>query len=441
MRYAPIDRQLFVKNRRKFTERMKPKSLAVFHSNDTYPISADSTLPFQQHRDLFYLSGIDQEESILVLFPDARSEKHREMLFLRQTDANLSVWEGQKLSRTRATELSGIQTVYGLEDFEKLLHNLMPEVDHLYLNRNEHYRASAPTQTREDRFIQWAEREYPLHHRARSNPILQHIRSIKEREEIQLIQQACDITEKGFRRALRFIQPGAWEYEIEAEYAHEFLCNRAEFAYSPIIGSGQNATVLHYFKNDQACRAGDLVLMDVGSAYAHYASDMTRCVPVSGRFTKRQKAVYNAVLRVKKAAVQMLVPGTDWKAYHREVGQLMTAELIGLRLLDQADVKNEDPDWPAYKKYFMHGTSHHLGLDTHDYGLLWEPMEAHMVFTVEPGIYIPEENLGIRLEDDYVIQVHGEPRNLMQNIPIEADEIEDLMNAKSEREKPLIASR
>lgn len=431
MRYPPIDRQLFIKNRRKFTERMKPKSLAVFNSNDIYPISADSTLPFAQHRDIFYLSGIDQAESILVLFPDAQLEKHREMLFLRQTDAALAIWEGDKLSRERAFALSGIQTVYGIEDFHKVLYDSMPKVDHLYLNRNEHYRASTLTQTREDRFIQWAEREYPLHHRARSNPILQHIRSIKEPEEVQLIQQACDITEKGFRRVLNFIKPGVWEYEIEAEYTHEFLCNRAEFAYSPILASGPNAAVLHYVKNDQTCRAGDVILMDVGAAYSHYASDMTRCVPVSGRFTKRQKAVYNAVLRVKNAAAQMLVPGADWTAYHREVGQLMTAELIDLQLLDKADVQNEDPDWPAYKKYFMHGTSHHLGLDTHDYGLLWEPMQAHMVFTVEPGIYIPEENLGIRLEDDYAIQAGGDPINLMQNIPIEAEEIEDLMHAKS----------
>ncbi len=431
MRYPPIDRQLFIKNRRKFTERMKPKSLAVFNSNDTYPISADSTLPFAQHRDIFYLSGIDQAESILVLFPDAQLEKHREMLFLRQTDAALAIWEGEKLSRTRAFALSGIQTVYGIEDFHKVLYGLMCQADHLYLNRNEHYRAHTPTQTREDRFIQWAEREYPLHHRARSNPILQHIRSIKEPVEIELIQQACNITEKGFRRVLNFIKPGVWEYEIEAEYTHEFLCNRAELAYSPILASGPNATVLHYSKNDRACRAGDVILMDVGAAYSHYTSDMTRCVPVGGRFTKRQKAVYNAVLRVKNAAAKMLVPGTDWTAYHRAVGQLMTAELIGLQLLDKADVKNEDPDRPAYKKYFMHGTSHHLGLDTHDYGLLWEPMEAHMVFTVEPGIYIPEENLGIRIEDDYVIQTSGEPRNLMQNIPIEADEIEDLIHTKS----------
>lgn len=431
MRYAAIDTLLFIKNRRKFTAQMKPKSLAVFNSNDIYPTGADSTLPFEQHRDIFYLSGIDQEESILLLFPEARQEQHREILFVRKTDAHIATWEGHKLTQKGAAQISGIQTVYWLERFEDILRDLMCQADCIYLNRNEHYRAKPGTQTREDRFIEWVEKAYPLHQRARSNPILQHLRSIKEPEEIKLIQQACDITEKGFRRALGFIKPGVWEYEIEAEYVHEFLRNRSQrMAYSPIMASGKRATVLHYIENDQRCEAGEVILMDVGAGYAHYGSDMTRCVPVSGRFTARQKAVYNAVLHVKEEAAKLLVPGADWADYHKEVGRIMTAALIDLGLLDRADVQNQEPERPAYKKYFMHGTSHHLGLDTHDYGLLWEPMQANMVFTVEPGIYIPEEGLGVRIEDDYVIQESGPARNLMRNIPIQAEEIEDLMHAQ-----------
>jgi Xaa-Pro aminopeptidase len=258
---------------------------------------------------------------------------------------------------------------------------------------------------------------------------LQRLRSVKDKIEIDLIQTACNITEKGFRRILNFVKPGVWEYEIEAEFMHEFLRNRSRgFAYTPIIGSGNNANVLHYIVNNQQCKKGDLLLLDVGAEYANYASDMTRTIPVSGKYTKRQREVYDAVKRVKDDATKMLVPGNYWKEYHEEVGKLMTKELLGLKLLDKADVKNEDPNWPAYKKYFMHGTSHHMGLDTHDYGILWEKMTENMVFTVEPGIYIPQEGFGIRLEDDVVIQKKGEPFNLMRNIPIEAEEIEEIMN-------------
>jgi Xaa-Pro aminopeptidase len=302
--------------------------------------------------------------------------------------------------------------------------------DTIYINTNEHYRATIETETREARFIKWWKENYPAHKVEKSNTILQRIRSVKESEELDLIQQACDITEKGFRRILNFVKPNVMEYEIEAEFAHEFLRNRSKgFAYTPIIASGANANVLHYIGNNQQCKAGDLLLLDVGAEYANYSSDMTRVIPVSGRFTDRQKQVYNAVLNVKNEAAKMLVPGTLWKQYHLEVGKIMTSELLGLGLIDKADVQNENPDWPAYKKYFMHGTSHHMGLDTHDYGLLHEPMQANMVFTVEPGIYIPAEGFGIRIEDDMVIQEKGEAFNLMRNIPIEVDEIESLMNA------------
>lgn len=409
--------------------KMMPSSLAVFNSNDIYPISADSTMPFQQHRDIFYLSGVDQEESILVLFPNAVEEKHREILFLKETNDHIAVWEGEKLTKKKALETSGIKTVYWIQEFDKILKELTAQCETIYYNTNEHYRASVDTETREARFIKATKDKYPAHNIAKSNIILQRLRSIKDPIELDLIQLACNITENGMRRVLNFVKPGVMEFEIEAEYIHEFLCNRSNgFAYTPIIASGNNANVLHYIENNQECKDGDLILMDVGAEYANYSSDMTRTIPVNGKFTKRQRDVYDAVNRVKNEATKMLIPGTLWKEYHIEVGNLMTSELLGLGLLDKTTVKNEDPDWPAYKKYFMHGTSHHIGLDTHDYGILWEPMKANMVFTVEPGIYIPEEGFGIRLEDDVVIQESGEPFNLMRNIPIEAEEIEELMN-------------
>lgn len=428
MKYLPIDKKLFIKNRAKFVSKMQKGAMAIFNSNDIYPVSADSTLPFAQHRDIFYLSGVDQEESVLVIFPDAAKEAYKEILFLKETNEHIAVWEGEKLTKESAFSTSGIKSVYWLQDLEKVLFELMTMASGVYINTNEHYRANVETETREARFIKKLQKKYPAHNYLRSQPILQRIRSIKEKEEIALMQEACDITEKGFRRVLKFTKPNVTEYEIEAEYIHEFTINRANgFAYTPIIASGYNACVLHYIENNQVCKDGDVILMDVGSSYANYSSDMTRCVPVSGKFSERQKEVYNAVLRVKDAAAKMLVPGTIWADYHVEVGHLMTKELIGLGLITQEDVNNEDPNWPAYKKYFMHGTSHHIGLDTHDYGILTEPMKAGMVFTVEPGIYIPNENLGIRIEDDYVIQETGEPFNLMANIPITVEEIEASM--------------
>lgn len=409
-------------------QRMMPKSIAVFNSNDIYPISADSVMPFEQHRDIFYLSGADQEETILLLFPDAMDKKHREILFVRETNDHIAVWEGAKLTKEMATEVSGIQTIYWLTDFDKVFFDLMSEANTIYLNTNEHYRQAVVNETREDRFIKKTKSQYPAHRVAKSNPILQEIRGIKEPEEIDLMQTACKITEKGFRRLLGFVKPGVWEHEIEAELIHEFIRNRSKgFAYPPIIAAGNNANVLHYLENNKQCKEGDLILMDVAAEYANYSSDLTRTIPVNGKFTKRQKDVYEAVLRVKNDATKLLVPGTLWAEYHKECGKLMTSELLGLGLLDKADVQNENPDWPAYKKYFMHGTSHHIGLNTHDYGELKTPMKANMVFTVEPGIYIPEEGFGVRLEDDVVIQEKGEPFNLMGNIPIEVEEIESLM--------------
>ncbi len=429
MKYNPLPSSVFAKNRQRFIAQLKPNSIAVFNSNDIYPVSADSTLPFEQHRDLFYLTGIDQEETILVLCPDAKDPALRQVVFVRETNTHIAVWEGHKLTQAEATKVSGISTVKWTSKFQDHFLSLAKEFNNIYINTNEHYRASVETQTREDRFINWCKEQLPKHSYNKSNFILQGLRAVKSPEEIGHIQTACSITEKGFRRVLGFVKPGVWEYEIEAEYAHTFLSNRSKgFAYTPIIASGANANVLHYIENNQECKAGDLLLMDVAAEYGNYSSDMTRTIPVSGRFSKRQRAVYKAVLRVKEEATKLLVPGAYWNAYHEEVGKLMSAELLGLGLLDKADIQNETKKSPAYKKYFMHGTSHHLGLDTHDYGVLDQPMDTHMVFTVEPGIYIPDEGFGIRLEDDVVIQAQGEPLNLMKNIPIDPDEIEGLMN-------------
>ena len=430
MKYRPLSNSFYNNSRKAFMAELKPKSLAVFNSNDIYPIGADSTLPFEQHRDIFYLSGIDQEESILVLFPNAYEKKQREILFIRKTDEHIAIWEGAKLTKAQANDISGIQTICWLEDFEAVFQKLSTQCDTFYFNTNEHYRQSVETQTREDRFIKWCKKQYPAHSNAKSNPILQKLRSIKADEEIKQLQTACDITEKGIRRLLSFLKPGIWEYELEAELVHEFLRNRSKgFAYEPIIASGINANILHYTQNNQQCKAGELVLLDVAAEYGNYSADLTRTIPVSGVFTKRQREVYNSVLRVKNEATKLLIPGMIWKDFHLEVGKLMTSELQELGLLDKADIQNENPESPAYKKYFMHGTAHHLGLNTHDYGLLHLPMEANMVFTVEPGIYIPHEGFGVRLEDDVVIQKSGAPTNLMKNIPIEVEDIESIMNS------------
>lgn len=430
MKYQRINKDLFITNRKKFTQRMLKNTLAVFNSNDIYPISADSTLPFEQHRDIFYLSGVDQEESILVLFPDSKNDAHKEVLFLRETNEHIAIWEGAKLNKEQAFETAGIKTVYWLQQFPTIFKQMMAEAEGIYLNTNEHLRADTTVQTREDRFIEQVKRDYPAHQTHKSAPILHAIRGVKEQLEIDLLQQACDITEKGFRRLLGFIKPGVWEYEIEAELAHEFLRNRSKgFAYTPIVATGANACVLHYIENNAQCKDGELILLDVGAEYANYSSDLTRCVPINGKFSARQAEVYNAVLRVKNEAQKLLVPGTMMAEYHKEVGKLMESELLGLKLIDKTDIQNQNPEWPAYKKYFMHGTSHFLGLNTHDYGLWNVPIEANMVFTCEPGIYIPEEGLGIRIEDDIVVQASGEPFNLMKNIPIEIDEIETLMNS------------
>ena len=431
MKYPPIDSSLFIKNRKNFLNKMKSKSVAFFNSNDLYPVSADTTLPFEQHRDIFYLSGIDQEESVLLLLKNENNNDTEEILFLKKPNDLLTHWEGEKLSVEKAYLISGIKKVHWLEDLEKVGDEIISSIKNIYLNSNEHYRAKVVVETRETRFNNWIKKKYPNKNNERSNPILQELRAVKDPIELGLIKKACQITEKGFRRILNFVKPGVWEYEIEAEFSHEFLKNRSrKFAYQPIIASGKNSNILHYIENNQQCKKGDLVLLDVGAEYANYSSDMTRTIPISGKYTQRQKQVYNSVLHVKREATNLLKPGILWKDHHTEVGKIMSSELLKLGLLDKSDIQSQTKLEPAFKKYFTHGTSHHLGLDTHDYGNINLPIQANNVFTVEPGIYIKEEGFGIRLEDDVIVQESGNPINLMKNIPIEIEDIESLMNLK-----------
>jgi Xaa-Pro aminopeptidase len=427
MRYTPLPKETYEVHRKKFAQALPEKSVAIFNSNDIMPTNADGTMPFRQNNDLFYLSGVDQEESILVLFPDATSKAHREILFLKETSEEIAIWEGEKLTKEGARELIGIENVQWLNNFEAILKAVMSEAENVFLNTNEHTRRSSEVETRDDRFRKWIKEAYPVHKYERAAPIMHRIRSVKTQAEIDQMQKACKITEAGFRRVLKFVKPGVMEYEIEAEYIHEFTRNGSKgFAYTPIIASGFNACVLHYIENNKECKAGDVILMDVGAEFGNYNSDMTRCIPVSGKFTERQKEIYNAVLRVMKAAMKLLKPGVMLGKYHEQVGKLMENELLALGLITQYDIDNQDPSWPAYKKYFMHGTSHFIGLDVHDVGLWHEPIQAGMVFTVEPGIYIREENLGIRLENDILITENGYI-DLMADIPLETEEIEALM--------------
>jgi Xaa-Pro aminopeptidase len=323
-------------------DQMKGNCMAIFNSNDIYPVSADSELPFAQHRDMFHLAGIDQEETILILYPSSKDSKTREILFIRRSDEHTKIWEGEKLSKDLASKLSGIESIHFVEDFKNILHLITSKVDTFYINKNEHYRANSPVETREDRFISWLLKKYPAHKVAKSNPILQRLRSIKHIDEIDQIRKACQITKKGFNRVLKFIKPGVWEYQIEAEFIHEFINNSSKgFAYSPIIASGQDNNVLHYVKNNKQCKDGELILMDVGAEYGNYSSDMTRTIPVSGHFSKRQKEIYNTVLRVKNEATKLLTVGNNWKNFHDQVGEIMTKELLDINLLDKADIKNQ----------------------------------------------------------------------------------------------------
>ena len=427
MKYLPIDSNLFIENRKRYIANLKPNAIALFVSNDIMPTNADGSMGFVQDSDLFYLTGVDQEETILLIYPDAKTNAHKEVLFVRETNETIAIWEGAKLTKEQATVTSGIKTVLWSHGFEGFLKTVIFQAETIYLNSNEHTRRSIDLETAEIRFNKNILAKFPLHKYERSAPIMHTLRAIKSPIEVDLIQQACNITEKGFRRILNFVKPGVSEYQIEAEFIHEFVSNRSRgFAYNPIVASGANACVLHYIENNKVCKYGDVILLDVGAEYGNYASDMTRAIPVNGKFTKRQKEVYNAVLRVMKAATKMLVVGANFHAYQKEVGLLMEKELVDLGLITLEDIKKQNPDWPAYKKYFMHGTSHFLGLDVHDVGDFNRKLEAGMVFTCEPGVYIPAEGLGIRLENNILVTEKG-PVDLMKNIPLEIDEIEELM--------------
>jgi Xaa-Pro aminopeptidase len=429
MKYDAIKSQLFIENRKRFVQQMKPNSIAVFVSNDEMPRSADATYTWRQNPDLYYLTGIDQEQTILVLYPDSPNPRMREVLFLRKTNEHIAVWEGHKYTKEEGKEASGIENIQWTDGFDSTFNILMMYAESIYLNYNDHDRSVTQVPYLEKRFAADVIAKYPLHKVERSSPIMHKLRSIKSQLEVEAMSVACGITEKAFRRVLKFVKPGVMEYEIEAEIIHEFLRNRATgHAYNPIIASGASACVLHYVDNNRVCNDGDLILMDFGSEYANYMSDLSRTIPANGRFTTRQRAVYDAVLRVMKYATSMLVPGTLFDDYNREVGIAMEQELISLGLLDAAAVKAQNPDNPLYKKYFMHGTSHYIGIDVHDVGYRYARMEAGMAFTCEPGIYIPEESIGIRIENDIVITEKGNI-DLMARIPREAEEIESLMNA------------
>ena len=432
MKYDTINKNLFIENRKRYVKHLLPESVAIFNSNDEMPRSADGNFPFRQNSDLLYLSGIDQEQTILVIAPDCPVPEYREVLFLRKTNDTIAVWEGHKYTKDEARDASGIQNVYWLDDMAPIMTIILNHSKNIYLNLNENDRFSSEVPYRDLRYANELKKKYPNHNYQRSGPIMAELRAVKSPVEIELMQTACDITDKAFRRVLGFIRPGVMEYEIEAEITHEFLYNAATgHAYSPIIASGANSNILHYTSNNNKCRDGELILLDFGAEYANYAADLTRTIPVNGKFTKRQREVYDAVLRVMRAATKMLVVGNTIPKYHEEVGKIMEQELIGLGLLKANDVKNQDPKSPLYKKYFMHGTSHFLGLDVHDIGDKYKPMQAGMVFTCEPGIYIPEEGFGIRIENDILITKNGQD-DLMKNIPVEPDEIEELMARQKE---------
>lgn len=429
MKYNQIDSTLFVENRKNFKKLLKTNSLALFQSNDEFPRSGDQNFQFKQNADLFYLSGIDQEQSILLIYPDCPNPQYREVLFLRQTNDHIKVWEGHKYTKDQASQTSGITAIYWLDDFQNILHSIINYAEHIYLNLNENDRYLHTVSYRDIRFIEQLRQNYPLHKYERAAPILRELRAIKSPVEVELTQKACDITRDAFIRVLKFMKPGVMEYEVEAEIIHEFIKQAATgHAYSPIIASGANANILHYTDNNQPCKDGDLILMDFGAEYGNYNADLTRTIPVNGRFTPRQKEVYNAVLHVLNESKKLMVAGAIWNTYHEQVGEIMTEQLVKLKLIAATDVKNQNPAYPAYKKYFMHGTSHHLGIDVHDFAGRYTPFAVGNILTCEPGIYIPEEGFGVRLENDILITKDGNV-DLMGNIPIDADEIEAIMNA------------
>jgi Xaa-Pro aminopeptidase len=429
MKYLPIDKNLFIENRNRFVKHMKPNTIAVFCSNDDYPRNGDQFFQFRQNSDIFYLTGLDQSKTILILYPDSIRNEFKEIVFTEETSELIAIWYGHKYTKEEATKISGIENVQWLSEFNKVLVDLMANCDGIYLNSNENIRFATDVQYSDMRFIQEIKAKYPLHEYYRAAPIMRMLRTIKSKVEVDLIKTACNITGVAFERVLKFVKPGVMEYEVEAEIIHEFTRNRANgHAYYPIIASGASACVLHYIENNKECKDGDLLLLDFGAEYANYAGDLSRTTPVNGKFSKRQKDCYNAVLRVMKQAQNLLVVGTTIDQYHEKVCKIMEQELIGLGLFSEEDVKKQDPKKPLFFKYYMHGTSHFMGLDVHDLGFKQEPLQAGMVFSCEPGIYIQEEGIGIRIENDILVTENG-PVDLMANIPREVDEIEDIMGS------------
>lgn len=430
MKYKNIDNQLFKYNRTAFEKKMQKGAIAIFNAADEFPRSGDQTFLFKQNPDLFYLTGIDQEQTILLLFPDCPNPLFREVLFLRQTNDYIKVWEGHKYTKAQAEQVSGISKIYWVDEFWSVLQQIIFYTNDIYINTNENDRYDHQVSYRDLRFLETLRSKFPLHHYHRAAPLMRELRPIKHEIEVALTQKACDITRDAFLRVLKFVRPGVNEYEIEAEIIHEFIRQGATgHGYNPIIASGENANILHYNDNNQICKDGDLILFDFGAEYANYNADLSRTIPVNGTFTPRQKAVYNAVLHVMKEATKMLTPGTVWNEYHDEVGKIMEDQLIQLGLLDKHEVSKQDPKAPLYKKYFMHGTSHHLGIDVHDFAGRYTPFAIGNILTCEPGIYIPEEGIGVRIENDILITANG-PVDLMAHIPREVEEIETLMHAK-----------
>ena len=429
MRNVKIDNNLFIENRAKLAKKLKSNSLVVVQSNDAMPSNADGLMKFKQNTDMLWLTGVNQEETILLMYPDSPDPAFKEVLFVRETSALIAIWYGKKLSKDEATAATGIENVQWLSEFPRIFRMLITDAENVYINSNEHKRAEIEVETRAARFINYCKKEFPLHNYMRLAPIINRLRMIKSPIEIELMQKAADITEKGFRRVMKFLKPGVWEYELEAEFSHEFISNAGAYAdYTPIIASGASACVLHYVVNDKVCKDGDVVLIDTGAMWANYNADMTRCIPVNGKFTKRQKQVYNAVLRVMRTTIDLVKKGGIWKEIQKETEQNTESELVKLKLLKMSDIKKQDPSYPALKKYFMHNVSHFLGLDVHDVGYFETPYEPGMVFTVEPGIYIPEEGIGIRLENNIVVTKNGNI-DLFKNIPVEVEEIEEIMNS------------
>lgn len=431
MKHLPLDSKLFIENRKRFCKEMLPGSIAIFNSNDELSSNGDATYPFIQNSDLYWLCGIEQEDTMVILYPDNPDPKLREILVLVKPQELKEKWDGKRLRANEATALSGIQTIIWLDNLDSLLQSWIHQVDNIYLNTNENDRKSVLPETRDYRYVKEMRKRYPLHAFQRSAKIMRKLRAIKTQYEIDVMQQAINITEKTFRKLLQFIKPGVMEYEIEAEIWHSFLSNRASKpAYNSIVASGDRARTLHYIFNNEECRDGELILMDFGALYGGYAADLTRTVPVSGKFTKRQKEVYNGCLHLHNYAKSLLKPGITIVDYTDKVGQEATKIFIKLGLLKKEDTKNEDKDNRAYRKYLYHGISHHLGIDVHDLGTRIEPLKPGMVLTVEPGIYIEEEQMGIRIENNVWITKNGNI-DLMKNIPIEADEIETLMKSSN----------